>query len=66
MYTSPPTYRYIIVSDKEEKIQYDWKLYFQESIILTCYPKELKLESWMIGRKVGEVIQDKQFFAKPK
>jgi len=61
-----PSYQYIIVSDKESIIQFDWKLFYRAETILTCAGEEVPLPKEFIGKKLGDVRPDKYYFTKPK
>jgi len=64
---SGPTYRYIIVTDDEEVIQFDWKLEQRDGVHLGYKSYELPFPTDYIGKKIKDVnIKPLQYFIRPK
>lgn len=71
MITSAPVYQYVVVSDLTQTVQYDWRLYHRDTVILTCKGVEVPLPSDFIGKVAGTVLpkatgQINFYFVKPR
>jgi hypothetical protein len=62
-----PTYQYIIVTNEEEVIQFDWKLEQRDGVHLGYKAYELPLSRNYIGMKIKDInLEPLQFFIRPK
>ena len=63
---SGPTYQYILTTDKDAIVQFDWKMFLREESILTCKGEERELPRHFIGKRAQDVLPDKCYFMRPK